>query len=397
MARGNEEFEAEGGQADFWQMVELFSVHVKSLALAGLAAAALGWGCWFVVTPWKAVQVISVAKLSNEMSSIDYVTWRHLAQNLPLLARQQLDSGRIKDASRAASFVMFADPAWWAQSVVPNYLLTKADVRNLATVSKQMQESVSDAILSISVSGKGRNPEELSRRLELTADFIQQGAAYLAVQSLLASYQFELSQAEEFRRQILLNEVELGYLHERVAKMEKLRAKLLQPKGGAGRQSREISGDGFSDAPLEPQLTVDSRLVAIHADIHGLEEKNQRLHERLAQLELKERFLKSASPLLESEANGLQLIDQLLNTLSMREDSDIAGGHLLTAASIRHDLAAIQVRYSSGLKKQPINKLTRPGPLPLALGGGLVGALLMLLWIFMREGWKRHRATGTSS
>lgn len=397
MKRGNEGLGAEGGEADFWQMVELFSVHVKSLVLAGLVAAALGWGCWFALTPWNAVQVISVAKFGNEISSVDYVTWRRLAQNLPLLARQQLDSGRIRDASRAASFVLFADPAWWAQSVAPNYLLTKADVRNLATVSKQMQESVSDAILSISVSGKGRDSEELARRLELTADFIQQGAAYLAVQSLLAGYQFELSQAEEVRRQILLNEVELGYLHERAAKMEKLRARLLHPKGSVSRQSREVGGDGFNDVPLEPQLIVDSRLVGIHADIHGLEEKNQRLHERLAQLELKERFLKSAFPLFESEANGLLLIEQLLNTLPMKEKSDIAGDHLLTAASIRHDLAAIQVRYSDGLKKQPISKLTRPGPLPLVLGGGAVGALLMFLWVFMRESWRRNRAAGTHS
>ena len=390
MTQVYEEANFEKDEICLWQITEFFSRYSRPLLLGSVAAAVLVVAGWFFLAPWKAEIILTVEKMGNVekmdnfVPSIDFLTWRKLTLSLPLLAQQRLKSGQIKDAILVADYQVLANPAWWEQSVASNFALTKSDIRNLVAFNKEFQESASSTILNISVTGAMRNPDDLERRLSLTADFIQQGATYLAIKSLLKSYLLELSQKGDFQRQIMQNEVELNYLQVRARKLELLRSKF--PRGGNQLVPEIINGNSKF-------LPVESQLIAIYSDIDRLEEQNKRLRQALAQINLKNDFLKLAMPLLDQESNGLFILEQLIDLPILKQRSTPSLESDLTLQSIQQDLVAIQSRFSLGLTKNSVSKPIRSGLLLPLVGGFLGGGFLTLLWLLLRQSWRHHSLT----
>lgn len=383
----------DGDEVDLWQIADFLIGHAKIIFLGGIVGVFFGWGGWSALAPFKGELVINVEKLGNAKPSIDYMIWRNLEQNLPLLALQLSESVKVKEETTEIDFKAFSSQKWWQQNVLPTYALTKADTRSLLMVSKELQESEGNTILNIVISDKQRSREAVERRLVQAADFIREGAAYLAIKGLLARYQIEVNGAGDIRERIAQNEVELKYLRERAKRLEFLRAKFPHSRMASSQQVLEIKDSNAKYMPVESQL------VAVYADIAGFEERATRLRLELLQLDLKQQFLTAANPLMAEEVNGLQLVRRLL------EIEEKGRGKLkssdqelfLTMEVMRAELLSIRTRFDNGLTKNALTKPIKSGPALPLLGGFLGGAFLMLMWLMLRQGWIKHHAVFASS
>ena len=182
--------------------------------------------------------------------------------------------------------------------------------------------------------------------------------------------------------------MELRFLRERAKKIELLRARFPQSKGVSSQQVLEIKDSNAKFMPIEAQL------IAVYTDIDRIEEQMSRLTLALGQLELKEQFVKLAKPLLDEEANGLQLVERLVSIESNLRGKLKKGDQdsLLTLGSLHAELIAVRTRFGNGLTKNPISKPDKSGALVPMFGGFMGAGFVMLMWLMLRQGWVRYRA-----
>lgn len=380
-------------EIDLWQMVEFVVAHAKFLLASGLAGAVLAVGGWFSLAPYKADLVINVEKLNGVMPSIDYMTWRNLEQNLPLLAGQMLESGKVTVEARP-SFEAMSDPKWWQRNVVPTYALTKADTKALMGISKELQESEATTILNLVVSARQPSREAIGAKLKLAADFIQQGAAYIALRSLVNGYQSEAqSEGVALQTKISATEVELKYLRERAKKLEALRTRFPQSTAVNGQQVVDVKD---SSAKFMPVVT---QLVAAYSDIDRAEELLVRARAELAQYDTKRQFLAAALPAVAEEMDGLKLADRLIGieTSVRRKIAATDLERVQTLDSLRAEVTSIRTRFARGLTKNAATPAAKSSPVLPALGGFAGAGLLALLGLVVQRGWTRYRAARYSN
>jgi hypothetical protein len=380
-------------EIDLWQMVEFVVAHAKFILASGLAGAVLAVGGWFLLAPYKADLVINVEKLNGVMPSIDYMTWRNLEQNLPLLAGQMLESGKVTVEARP-SFEAMSDPKWWQRNVVPTYALTKADTKALMGISKELQESEATTILNLVISARQRSREAIDAKLKLAADFIQQGAAYIALRSLVNGYQSEAqSEGVALQKKISATEVELKYLRERASKLESLRKRFPLSTAVNGQQVVDVKD---SSAKFMPVVT---QLVAAYSDIDHAEELLVRARAQLAQYDTKREFLAAALPAVAEEMDGLKLAERLIGIeTSVRRKiaaTDVERMQILD--SLRAEVTSIRTRFARGLTKNAATPTAKSSPVLPALGGFAGAGLLALLGLVVRRGWTRYRAARYSN
>lgn len=375
-------------EINLWLVAEFLMSHAKLLLLGGITGAIIGFGGWSAFAPYKGELVVNVERLGNASPSIDYMTWRNHQQSLPLLALQMVESGKIKDETLLGDYKTFSNQQWWRKNVVPTFALTKADTKSLFAISKELQDTEANTILNFVISDRQESGEGVLRRLNLSADFIQQGAAFLAIRSLVNRYESEAADIASIQQEITQNEIELRFLQGRAKKLELLRVKFPHSKGVSSQQVLEISE---SNAKFMP---VESQLIAVYTDIDRIEEQITRLYLALDQLELKSQFVKLGVPLLHEGANGLELTERLVGiALDLRGklkegDQD----SLLTLGGIHADLVAVRTRFGKGLTKNPATKPVKSGPLIPVVGGFMGAGFVMLMWLMLRQGWRRHYA-----
>lgn len=399
-------------EINLWQIAEFLMNNAKLLLLGGIAGAVLGFGGWFALVPYKGELVVNVEKLGNaeKLSNteklglnverlgnaekpgnprprIDYMTWRNLEQTLPLLALQIVESGKIKDETLLEDYKEFSKQKWWQQNVVPTYALTKADTKSLFVISKELQDAEANTILNFVISDQQGSKEGVLRRLNQSADFIQQGGAFLAISSLISRYELEFADIASMQQQIAQYEVELRFLRERAKKTEMLRVRFPQSKGISSQQVLEIKDSNAKFMPIESQL------IAVYSDIDKIEEQISRLTLAMSQLELKKQFVKLGAPLLNEGTNGLDLTERLVGIASNLQDNLKKGDQdsLLTLRSIHAELIAVRTRFGSGLTKNPITKPIKSGVLIPVVGGFMGAGFVMLMWLILRQGWMRYR------
>ena len=366
-------------------------------ALAGLLVAGLGW---LAVGKYTAESVMVNNQVSgnaitvggkpvmDSSRALDLISWRSLSQSLPNLAGELLDKGVVPDAQEGQIRAM-SNPTWWGASVKPTFSLSKADAKELAVISKEMQESGSADILNLVVKTRGSSEAAAAANAKVATDFIMQGGAYLSVREAVNRYESQvLTVDSDLQKKITDREVELKFMRERAQRLEDLRTRF---PGNVVVGSQQVVDLKDSNAKYMP---ISTQIVAVQSDINAAQEDLARMRDKLAQSALLRSFVAKAQEETGNVHNGFALIDQLLaivDGLRKAANADDVNAQLVLN-TLQADLVKARTFYTKGLEIRLAPSVTPPAlALPL-VGGLLLGGFAMLVFLLLRNALRALRA-----
>jgi hypothetical protein len=279
-----------------------------------------------------------------------------------------------------AMYRQMENAAWWSKGVVPTYAISKADVKDLAGISKGL-DAASTTILALNIYTGGGDSESSLNNARLAAKFIKSGCAYLQVKSVLNAYEGEaIGTAADIQNQITATEIEQTYLKERVKSLDELH-KRFPGNTGANQQVVDPKDSGAKYLPITTQI------IAVNNDINQNKERLIRLNDRLNQIALMKQFLVEALPLAEAEFDGILLSKSLLSIEEkLRKGlptADVKNRQALD--QLRSQLLTIEARFTKGLEANTAPVTKKTGMLK-ATAGGLAGlGFLMLVFLLGRK------------
>ena len=363
----------------------------KKLAIAGVVGGVLGLSGWFFLGSYQAEYVLLNNTNTNTNSyALDLVSWKTIQKSLPNLAAQIEDEGKAPEG-QAQLYRSLANDQWWQKNVVPSYAISKADTKDLASISKDL-DLASTTILSLTLKADAPSKEGSIANVRAAAKFLRTGSAYLQLRNLLNSYESEtISTVADLQKRITSTEIEMGYQVQRAKSLEDLHKRFPGGTSG-GNQVVDPKDSGAKYLPLSTQI------IAVNNDINQSKEGLQRLRDRLAQIALMKTFVEQAIPLAEKTYDGLILDAQLLEVegamraklakddIKQQEALDQLRGHLLS----------VQARFTKGLEGNTAPTASKKGMIKSA-AGGLGGAFfLMLLVLLGRQVWASLKVSGKS-
>ena len=343
------------------QVIEFVSGEWKRLAVGAVVGLLLGVGGWALLASYKAEQI-----LVNQ-GALGFLSWRSLQQNLPLLAAQLVEQKKVKPAEEAQYRVM-SSSQWWAKNVVPTFSLSKADTKDLASVSKSLQDEAS-TILNLVVTAKGSSKEDALAHVATATNFVKQGSAYLSIKNLVQGWDYQILNTEaSLTKKITDTEVDLRYLRQRAANLESMRQRFPQNVTVATQQVVDLKDSSAKYMPISTQL------VAVNTDINNANEALERMRNEIAQTKVMAEFVVQAKPIVDMSADGLAVVDQLLEiTKAMRasvQAGDVNADQQIN--NIEAELVGVRTNFQRSLDTDLIPQVSRSGVLQPA-AGGLVG------------------------
>lgn len=377
----NENEMMQGDEISLFDLVNTMIEGWKMWVATTLIGVVIGLGVW-------SQQGYRAELIANTRSSLDLTAWNAYTASLPALAEQRLNaaggSGENAQLLRA-----MAQPAWWRTQVTPNFLLTKGDVRDLPSVSKEILEAGATSIQRLTIRTEGANQADARRNVVFVENFIREGALFLALKALVNRYDLEVAvEPATLRQQVSTIERELIFLGQRAESLEALRKQFPQRSEALLAQVFDPKDSGAKFLPLETQI------IAVKTDINAAREQLDRTRLRLAELDLYRKFIDQATPLLATTANGFELAEALkVLEQSLRKNLDPTdGAGLLAIDTIARDLESTTVGAGSMFMDNPLILTSRPKlSMPLVLG--LIGGLFAgVLWVFVGDAWRRARA-----
>ena len=305
---------------------------------------------------------------------LSFMEWRILSETLPLLAGQVVENQR--DQGEEAKEAWLASPGWWVKNVTPTYGLSKSDTKNLAEIGDALKGE-STKITNLKVSYQDRSKEKALERADETVSYLRKGALYLRLKNQLEGYKSEVILTEQkLKKELLDNDIELRYRHEREKTLENLIA--AESKGKTdGKIIVDVRNGEAKYLPLDTQLN------AVKIDINELEEAQQRLQDQGVMNGVIGDFVKEASPIINAEkkADGITLSQTFLDIESrLKSQMGESDWVKLSAVGRLHsDLVTIQSRFSTQMPEisRVVNKTL---PVLPALAGGFIGGLFFALF-----------------
>ena len=370
-------------EIDFVALLDWLLANGMRLAMGAAGGLVLAVLAWFGLVNYQSKMV-----LINQ-GAISFVEWKSLSKSLPALATQTIEAGAIAEADLAQVRAM-RSATWWTKNVVPTYSLSKADTKELASMSKQMTEAGGDTILNFVVSATASNQTEAEKNVAMAVRFMQQGVAFMSLQNFVNSYEVEVLNAEsELRKRMTQANIELKYLQERARNLERLRERFPGNTAVANQQVVDLQDSNAKFMPISTQLG------AVQSDINALQESLVRLQDQQVRQKVMADFVGQALPLMAKDFNGLTLVDQLLKIeQDLRAKADAQDINQQQALNnIQAQLVSTKTFFSKGLEVRlapTTEKAT--GVVGPALGGlflGLLGMLGFLLLPKLRERLQR--------
>jgi len=362
----------------------------KKLVIASIFGAVLGLVGWFTLGSYSAEYVLLNNNNNNNNSyTLDLVSWKVLQKSLPNLADQVIDENKAPQ-NQERLYKVLAEDQWWQKNAVPSYALSKADAKDLAGISKDLDGAAS-TILSITLTATGSSKEQSIDNVRSASKFLRTGGAYLQLRSLLNGYESQtISAAADTQQKITATQVEMGYQEERARQLEELHKRF--PGGSApAQQVVDAKDSGAKYLPLTTQI------IAANNDINASKEALERLHKRLDQLTLIKAFLEQAIPLQDQTFDGLLLDKELLEIESalrakLAKDDSNGQGFL---DDLHAQLLSIQVRYTKGLEANTAPTSSgKKGMIKSTVGGLIAAFFLMLLVLLAQKLWINAKSGG---
>jgi hypothetical protein len=348
----------------------------KQLLAASIVGSALGFGGWAFFGSYKAELMLVN---NTNAGGLDLITWRTLQKSLPNLASQMHADEKLSSDAKAM-YRQMDETKWWSKNIMPTYAISKADAKDLAAISKEL-DNASTSILSLTIYAYNHSKTSSLEDVSFAARFVKSGGAYLQVKSLLNYYEAQvIGAAADIQNKITSTEIEQSYLRDRVKSLEELH-KRFPGNAGANQQVVDPKESGAKYMPLTTQI------IAVNNDINQNKENLIRLDDQLKQIAVIKQFLAGALPLAETELDGILLskslvsiVDKLFKGLS---PTDLVERNALD--TLRSQLLTTQTRFTNGLEVNMAPKSKKKGMLMAAAGGLVAAGFLMLIFLLGRK------------
>ncbi|OWS70685.1 hypothetical protein [Polynucleobacter campilacus] len=366
----------------------------KKLAIAAIVGAVLGLSGWFFLGSYQAEYVLlnnNNNNNNNNSYALDLVSWKAIQKSLPNLAAQIEDEGKAPEG-QGSLYKALENEQWWQKNVIPSYALSKADTKDLAAISKDL-DLASTTILSLTIKADGSSKEKSIENVRAAAKFLRTGSAYLQLRNILNGYETEtISTVADLQKRITTTEIEMGYQVQRAKALEDLHKRF----PGGNNVSNQVVDPKDSGAKYLPLAT---QIIAVNNDINLSKEALQRYKDRLAQITQLKIFLDEAMPLTEKTFDGIVLGDELLAVetkmrAKMPKD-DIKQQEVLD--QLRTQLLSVKSRFTKSLDANTAPTSSKKGMIKTT-AGGLAGAFfLMLLVLLGQRVWEGIKDTQKGS
>jgi hypothetical protein len=365
---------------------EIFAFFIdnwKKIALGGLLGALLGVIGWFIFADYKAELVVN-----NTNKGIDFVSWRSLSKNFPGLASDLVTKGNITPID-AELYKELSDSKWWSKNVLPTYTISKSDAKDLAGISKELQDSAGTSITNLIITYSSPDKQMAVNNVEKVNQFIRSASTYLTLKEVLNGYESQtLALDAEVQQKITAAQVDLQYLSGKANSLEELRQRF---PANVGANIQNIIDPKDAAAKYLP---ISTQLVAINSDIYDTKESLSRLSDNLMRNVIIKQFVAQALPLMNSgNKDGLLLVDQLIKVQesirSTIQPSDIK--NINTVNGILADLISTKTRFSKFLESFLAPTAVKPSLLIPTISGLFIGLLFSLFGILAAKAWNNYR------
>jgi hypothetical protein len=363
------------------EIIVFFSTNSKQLVLGGVLGALLGLSTWFFVG-YKAELVI------NNNNAINFVSWRSLSKNLPNLASDLVERGNLS-TSDEAFYKKLSDPKWWTKNVVPTYTISKSDAKELAGISKELQDTAGTSITNLIINYSSFDKQDALDNVEKINDFIRSACTYLTVKEMLNGYESEaLALDAEIQQKIKTAEVELQYLSKKANNLEELRQRF---PANVGANFQNIIDPKDAAAKYLP---ISTQLVAVNTDIYNTQESLSRLSDSLMRNLIIKQFVEQSLPLVHSgNKDGLLLVDQLIKVQENIRDT-IHPNDIKNIKAVNEILATListKTRFSKFLESFLAPTAEKPNLLLPLISGFFAGVFFSLLFVIGMKSWGSYR------
>jgi hypothetical protein len=352
----------------------------KKLAIAALVGAVLGLSSWYILGSYQAEYVL-LNNNNNNSYALDLVSWKMLQKSLPNVAAQIVEEGAApKDQENL--YRAMSSPDWWQKNITPSYALSKADTKDLAGVSKDLTDSASTTILSLTVTAQGSTKANSLENVRAAAKFLRTGGAYLQIRNILNGYESEtVSTVADIRKKITTTEINLGYQQLRVKNLEDLHKRFLGSANVGQQVVVDVKDSGAKYLPLTTQI------IAANSDINQSKEDLVRLHDRLAQIEVLKNFLEEVRPLVEKTPDGLDLVGQLLLIEKALQAKVVKGDARQQEVldQLHAQLSQIKARFTMGLEGNTTPTVSGKKGMVKSTVGGLAGLFFLTLFVLLGQ------------
>lgn len=364
-------------------IIDFFAAKWKILSMGALGGLIVALGGVLLLGKYEAEATL-VNKHIIETPGIDYLTWKSLKRNLPILADRISETAKENENFLKA----LSGESWWEKNVVATFSLAKEDAKAILGMPKEMQDAEAVKIKDFVVKTTGSSKEEALKNLSVATSFLRSGGAYLALKDVISKYQMELLNSKsDIAKKIANLEIELAYLNGRMANLELLRAKF--PGNATSIITQPMD---FKDSSAK-YLPIITQLIAVKSDINAKKEELSRLNDKKSQLAIMSLFLSQAVPVVDRGFDGLAAVAELMRIESgMRKDlqpSELNKALMLN--SINNDLALIHTRFTLGLEQPAYISTSKPRYLKPAAIGLASGFFLALLFSLCSVIWLRYR------
>jgi hypothetical protein len=385
---GTEQIE---GEISLLDIISFLEDAWKKLAIAAIAGAILGFASWNFLGSYQAEYVLHNNNNNNNNNyALDLVSWKTIQKSLPSLAAQIEDEGRTPE-SQAGLYKTLASEQWWQKNVVPSYALSKADAKDLAIISKDL-DLASTTILSLTVKAGGSTKDKSIENVRAAAKFLLTGSAYLQLRSLINSYETEtISTVADLQKKITTTEIEMGYQAQRAKSLENL-YKRFPGRDGASNQVVDPKDSGAKYLPLATQI------IAVNNDIDQSKEALKRYKDRLMQIAQLKIFLEEAIPMTDKTFDGIVLGDELLaieaKLRSKISKDDIKQQEIFD--QIRIQLLFVKSRFTKSLEANTAPTSSKKGMIKTTASGVAGAFFLMLLVLLGQRVWRSIKNGGAA-
>ena len=352
----------------------------KRLVIAGLLGAFLGISYYFFFGYYTSVSRITYTNPniynneSNNRDSFSLLDFKTLQSWLPRIALQ-LSKDNKSSKEFIQLYALLSNEEWWKKNVLPNFAISKADIRELGIQGKDF-EYAQGTILGITIYANGNTKEGAISNAILIQEFIRTAGTYAYLENLFSRYENELVlTSAENQKLIFRKKGDLADQILRVKSLEELHRRFPGNGGSLGNQVVNPTDAGAKFLPLSTQI------VAANYDLNRIKEDLESIKDREAQLFILKEFIALATPLLKNTYDGLLLSDQLiaveskirlnesLNQLPQRE----------MLSKIHFDLLEIKNRFSTGFATAGVQSTTSNLSIGLAAALGFIGLILFML------------------
>lgn len=335
----------------------------------------------------------------------DFLGWRNLKSNLPILSSKILETRRFTSPEERQAYAAMSLPAWWDKNFKPTFAVSKSDTKDMLPQSTDLRELGATKILNFVVTASANSSETAIQNAEIESQFFVSGSTYFVLKALLNGYDASvMNETAALQKSISDGKVNLVSMQERYQSLKTLADRYKDQRSGSTTMQTFANANQTiaANAANAKYLPLNTQLVALESDIDQQQLSLKLTEGQLVEIDFLRKFLADAAPILDRDLDGLKSVREMLDIIeqmrSKLSPDDLYA--LKKADTIRADLTGILMSYTKTLDINIPPRAKRAGLFKMAgwgLMGGLVFCGLALLAVTGYGQLKKRRQTNQAA